>query len=124
MEPLLPQLLHSSHYNTKEPTKADFFLIPHYSTCYYHHCVFTLNQTTDQCKQHTGDYVEGIQKYVSETYTFWNRSSGTDHLMLFSWDQVSEIVGFYHRVYKVLKNCIHLTTLGVLVCNLKKMNGF
>src|SRR4051794_29683791 len=54
IEVLFPTLLRESRYSSSTYTvspsnRADtstYYFIPQYPTCYYHHCVFTLNRTT------------------------------------------------------------------------------
>lgn len=45
----------------------------------------------------------------------WNESGGgTNHLLLFAWDQASEILGWNHPTRLLVKSAIHLTTLGTV----------
>jgi hypothetical protein len=120
-EVLIPEWIRKSDHATKDPEKADLFMIPHKSTCFYHHCVFNQkNTTTDQCKHNVALYMEGILDHIAQEYQFFNRSQGTDHLMVLSWDQASEVFGYFNRTQEHwvtsirgrLQGMVHLTSTG------------
>ena len=112
MELLFPRMLQNSRVLAQSPLQAHWFLVPHHSTCFYHDCVFRRSRTPDECKRETGDYLGSILKFVQHEFPFWNNSQGTDHVLVFSWDQASEVVGWHHPVRQALRQSIHLTTLG------------
>ena len=118
METLWPQLLEQSPFIyppvSNSQSKAYFHVVPQYSTCLYHDCVFEQNQSPDTCKSMTGDYVSDILDAIQASHPYWNASSGTDHIFIFPWDQASEILGWNHPVRKRLQNAIHFTNLGSL----------
>lgn len=118
MELLFPRLvLQSAFAHLDAAHGANWFLIPQYTTCYYHSCLwkFPGNHTTDECKQMTGDYLAEILDKVERNYPFFRQSAGANHLLVFPWDQASEIVGWSHPVRDRIKNAVHLTTLGSVV---------
>jgi hypothetical protein len=115
-----PHLLKQSDYyypfpdntNREPEDNPDFFVIPHFSTCVYHHCVFKENRTTDACKDVTSNYFGQILHYVQSRYPYWNETSGRDHVVVLTWDQASEIFGFYSPVKRAIRSAIHLTQVG------------
>jgi len=114
-EKLYPFLLKNSKYIiAQEENAADarYYFVPQFSTCFYHDCVFNRNETTDECKFQSSQYLNRILTHVHTTWTFWNSSSGIDHIFVFSWDQASEVFGFYSEIKTKIANSIHLTTLG------------
>ncbi|KAI9343750.1 exostosin family-domain-containing protein [Zopfochytrium polystomum] len=98
---------------TQDPAKADWFLVPHYSTCFYHACVFSQDpRPPEDCKLATGDYLAAILAHVRNDYRHWNASHGTDHVFVFSWDQGSEVLGWHHPVRTAVRNASHVTLVG------------
>ena len=116
METLFPNLLRKSEFFTTD-NDADFYLIPHDSTCFYHNCVFEQKREPAICKKETGDYLANLLNQVIHNYTNWNLTGGTDHVLVFSWDQASEVFGWDHPVRGIIQNAIHLTTLGSVQVN-------
>lgn len=114
MERLFPTLVRKSMHMTHNASLASFYLIPHYSTCFYHSCVFsrTSNFTADECKNQTGDYMARVLNYVESTGPYWSMNAGADHVIVFSWDQASEILGWNHPSRRRVSSAIHLTTFG------------
>ncbi|KAJ3105842.1 hypothetical protein HDU97_007486 [Phlyctochytrium planicorne] len=105
MEYLWPELVKKSPFFTSNDQEATFYLVPQYSTCHYHKCVFEKSKSTDQCKEDTA-------AYLTESKQHWNVSGGSDHLLIFTWDQASEVLGWNHPIRKRISSTIHLTTLG------------
>jgi hypothetical protein len=116
MEALFPNLVRESEFYTNG-NHANFYLVPHQSTCFYHTCVFENGRDPESCKHSTGDYLSDILSQVINNYPNWNLTGGTDHVMVFSWDQASEVLGWDHSVRAVIQNAIHLTTLGSVQVN-------
>lgn len=113
MESLFPKLLRKSEYYVKNGN-ADYYLIPHNSTCFYHTCVFDHGRDPESCKRETGDYLSSLLHQVINNYPNWNLTGGTDHVLVFAWDQASEVLGWDHPVRGIIQNAIHLTTLGTV----------
>ena len=111
-EQLLPKIINESSFSTQNPDSANFFLVPHYSTCYYHDCVFEQNEEPENCKIKTSSYLREIFTFVKQTQNYWNMTAGTNHLFIFSWDQGSEILSYYSPLRDEIRDAIHLTTLG------------
>ena len=111
MEALFPRMVEKSEFLADSET-CDLHLIPHDSTCFYHTCVFENKRDPIACKKETGDYLENILLQVIHNHSYWNLTGGTDHIMVFSWDQASEVVGWDHPVRSIIQQSIHLTTLG------------
>jgi hypothetical protein len=126
MEILFPDLVRESAHATLNRSEADFFLIPHYSTCFYHACVFSNGYggiDPAACKNATSDYLGRILETI-ESDVPWTLSSGTDHLVVFSWyilstnyqrDQASEVLGWESPTRSLIAPTIHLTTLGSIL---------
>lgn len=92
----------------------DYYLIPQYSTCYYHQCMDEDKDSVEwrmHCRRQTTKYLQNILDHVEEKYPFWDRQQGQDHILVFTWDEASSLV-----VDKSLKNrlvsSVHLTHLG------------
>jgi len=103
---------HPVSVEVAEASQAHFYLVPHHSTCLYHHCVFEEKEAPQVCKVRAGDYLEHVLDYVQAEFPFWNESAGTDHLLVFSWDQGAEVLGFHSRAKDRVASAIHLTPLG------------
>lgn len=144
LEVSFPRLVERSWYTrtTANISEADFYLVPHISTCYYHACVFhqdfhaaeldamqnssSVPRDPAECKRATAGYVSRIMDFVRHGpgMTAWNASLGTDHLMVFSWyarlsatwlilrDQASEVLGWASTEQLLVQPAIHLTLLG------------
>ena len=115
MEVLLPRLLNQSHYwTTRNPDEADFFLIPHLSTCRYHECVFNRNLPADDCKAQVNQLMLKQLAAISHQHPYWNASNGMDHLVVLAWDQASEVFGWASETRRLLQSTIQLTNLGYM----------
>lgn len=95
-----------------DPDKASFFMVPQFSSCYYHMCLQEAGSTIDECKQKTRQYFEGILNWVEDTYPYWDRNGGKDHLFVFSWDQGSELLGYNSVLSNRVASSIHLVHHG------------
>lgn len=109
---------------TADASRAHLFVVPHFSTQYYHRCVFTERiYSADECKWRTGDYFERILSHIRIAFPYWDRSAGSDHVIAFSWDQASEVLGILspsgeyrdHPARQMARAAIQLTTQGTLV---------
>ncbi|KXS14696.1 glycosyltransferase family 47 protein [Gonapodya prolifera JEL478] len=112
VEVLFPKLVLSSPHHSPSPSSATYFLVPHYTTCMYHQCIFSLHLTPDECKSRASSYLAAILDDIQNTHPFWKRSGGTDHILVFSWDQASEILGWTFPVRARVLPAVHLTLLG------------
>ncbi|KAJ3398465.1 hypothetical protein HDV05_002476, partial [Chytridiales sp. JEL 0842] len=114
METLFPTLLSQSPFASTKANapNASWYLIPQYSTCYYHHCVFNEKREPEECKIHVGKYVDTIVDHIALRYPFWNKTQGSDHVLVFPWDQASEVLGWGSPYQKRISPCVHLSTLG------------
>jgi hypothetical protein len=91
---------------TNDPEEADFFFIPHLTTCYFQHCMFgkeddrfpihnpKLMHATDQhdCLYKYQPYLEVILDWVIYNYPYYNRSQGMDHVMAVGHETVAESI--------------------------------
>ncbi|KAI8620463.1 exostosin family-domain-containing protein [Chytriomyces sp. MP71] len=100
----------------KRHPMSKWFLIPHHTTCVYHACVFDeesqLKGNTDACKAMAARHIESILDRIITEYPYWNRTGGSDHMLVFSWDQASEVIGYHSPIRKQISSCVHLTSLG------------
>ena len=112
-EVLLPKLIEGSSFATSNPESANFFLVKHYSTCYYHECLRQgeEGEEPEVCKGKTESYLREILVFVQQEYSYWNITP-SNHLLIFSWAQASEILGYYAPLRSEIRDAIHLTTLG------------
>lgn len=114
----LPAMLQASKWSlkasqVKEASQADYFLVPHYSACYFHHC--KTNSTHEDCYRRTAEYMSAILDHVEGEYPFWVRKQGRDHLFVFSWDWGVHLFG--DKSESVIRNrvasSVQLTLLGL-----------
>jgi len=128
IEQRLPALLQSpvgKPFLTDNSVEADFFLVPHHSTCLYHRCIHTspfLHDNSTQahrCRENVLAYMEAIQSWVERTAA-WEHSGGRDHLYILPWDWASLLFDSDSDPERgvLLRNriasSIHLTLLGGL----------
>ncbi|KAJ3397617.1 hypothetical protein HDU80_009496 [Chytriomyces hyalinus] len=106
-EVLVPQLV-----PLLVPAKATWYLIPHHATCVYHACVLEQFSDTDLCKQKAAQHLTDILDIVIAKYPYWNETNGRNHVIIFSWDQSSEVLGYNASIHDRISSCMHLTTLG------------
>ncbi|PJF20128.1 Glycosyltransferase family 47 protein [Paramicrosporidium saccamoebae] len=118
IELALPTLLTASRFvqtasTLHDAAQADYFLVPQYSTCYYHRC--KVDHDPEVCRGKTAEYLTAILDHVEEEYPFWQRKQGRDHLFVFSWDWGVHVLG--EKDESVARNrvasSIHLTLLGM-----------
>ncbi|KXS14697.1 hypothetical protein M427DRAFT_57356 [Gonapodya prolifera JEL478] len=83
VEVLFPKLVLSSRHHSQAPSNATYFLVPHYTTRMYHHCIFSLNLTPGECKSRASSYFTAILNHIQTSHPFWNRSGGFDRILLF-----------------------------------------
>jgi len=92
----------------------DYYLIPQYSTCYYHQCIDQDKDNAERrmhCRMQTTKYLQNILDHVEAKYPFWDRQQGQDHILVFPWDEASSLVADKYLRSR-LASCIHLTHLG------------
>ena len=102
-EHILHQRVLASRYRTQDPSKADYFWVPLKVAWHMH-----------RGRPHVGfgggfEYVRNVIKYVSRKYSYFNESSGRNH-----------IVPMVHDIGSCLAppeahNCIFLQTIGDLM---------
>jgi len=123
-EILLPKLARARRQHRASAASANAFWIPHRSTCLYHAClkrrayVGTGAEATAEdaavpaaCKTEVAAALEAIWRHVIQTAPYWNASAGTDHVLVFAWDEASYLVGG-HAIGAALRPAIHLTHYG------------
>jgi len=109
----VPKMIEESSFSTSNPDSANFFLVKHYSTCHYHECLSTLTESEkpEVCKKRTETYVREILRFIKQEYPYWNITPA-NHLLIFSWDLASGILGSDKAIREEIRDAIHLTTLG------------
>ncbi|KAL1914509.1 uncharacterized protein VTP21DRAFT_8223 [Calcarisporiella thermophila] len=114
-EQLLSGRIHD-HYVTQNPEEADYYYIPFLGSCWlfsqcwqHHHFNFSERCNVDE------RYVLPMMQYVIEAYPYWNRSGGTDHIMVHPMDHSYT----YYESNSVFQPAIFLTTIGD-----KRQNNF
>ncbi|KAJ3387211.1 hypothetical protein HDU80_000203 [Chytriomyces hyalinus] len=106
-EVLVPQLV-----PVLVPANAAWYLIPHHATCVYHACALGQLSDTDLCKQKAAQHLTGILDGIITKYQYWNETKGRNHVLVFSWDQASEVLGYNAPIRDRISSCVHVTTLG------------
>lgn len=98
MEILLPDMIRKSNFVTSDPDNADFFLVPHMSTCAFHNCL-KLDMSREHCKTVALQYILRILNEVNGTYpVYFQRNSLRDHLIVLTWDKVRISPKFKFRI--------------------------
>jgi hypothetical protein len=112
-EIVVPELIkRHKHYYQPNPSKASFFVVPHFSTCFYHYCLESSNSTVDECKDRTQEYFTNILDWVDANFDHWENRGGIDHIFVFSWDQGSEILGSDSIISNRVSSSVHLVHHG------------
>ncbi|KAI8830292.1 exostosin family-domain-containing protein [Chytriomyces cf. hyalinus JEL632] len=94
------------------PAKAAWYLIPHHATCVCHACAFGHFSDTDLCKQKAAQHLTDILDSVIAKYPHWNETDGRNHVLVYSWDQASEVLRYNSPIRDRISSCAHVTTLG------------
>ncbi|KAI8993474.1 exostosin family-domain-containing protein [Pilobolus umbonatus] len=96
------------YYVTDDPEKADFFFIPFFGSCYLYNCWANNGwDNTARCDVDT-KYVEPLMNMVINDYPYWNRSGGSDHIMIHPMDRISN----YYQQKELFQSAIFLKTVG------------
>lgn len=117
----LPRLLKLSKWSLnatqiKDAAQADYFLVPHYSTCYYNKCMQSHRAgAKHNCEERVKQYMTDILDHVETEYPFWQRNAGLDHMFVLSWDWGVHLFGDQDEsvIRNRLASSIHLTLLGL-----------
>lgn len=94
------------NYVTEDPEQADFFFIPFLGSKFLADCWYTKGVNGD-CDV-DAKYAEPMMNYVQMEHPYWNRSSGSDHIMTHPLDSAS----LYYKSKDRMQNAIFLTTVG------------
>ncbi|KAI9338224.1 hypothetical protein BDR26DRAFT_436155 [Obelidium mucronatum] len=111
-ETLVPKLV-DRVVDEQEALQAgwDWLLVPHCATHVYHSCVFG---ATSPARPPEGQHIENIMSQISTKWDYWNKTHGSNHLFVFSWDQASEVLGWDSPIRSKISKAVHLTALGSL----------
>ena len=82
-----------------DPTEADLFFVPTYSTCYLH------SRSTNFILAY--DMLQRSVQHVRQNYPYWDKSNGKDHVFVLSHD-----LGGCMAPLAVTRNSIILTHYG------------
>lgn len=90
-EHAIAQVFKNHAVRTHDPTEADFFYVPIYTTCYL--LTNLPNNTTK-----TGEFFSrGLDMVINE-YPYWNQSDGRDHLFMFAQGFGARLAGDWNRI--------------------------
>lgn len=107
---------HQQHHQHQKQNliQADYYLIPHYSTCYYNLCLRNTTLSPEDCRSQASDYLTAILDYIQQEYPYWDRKSGKDHLLILSFDWAGHLFGEVQEsiLRARIASCIHLTLMG------------
>ncbi len=94
-----------------EALSYDYYYVPNYSACHYHQCISKPGADLKECRKRVTKYMSAILEWVEQTYPFWDRNHGVDHIFTFSWGQASLL--FQDTFLRNrLASSIHLTHAG------------
>lgn len=112
-EIVVPELVKRHEYRYEaNPEKASFFIVPQFSSCFYHMCLKETDTDIESCKQRVREYFEDILNWVEDSHPYWERNGGKDHMFVFSWDQGSELLGYNTVLSNRVSSSIHLVHHG------------
>ncbi|CAN8244338.1 unnamed protein product [Cochlearia groenlandica] len=102
----------SSVVRTLDPEEADFFFVPVYVSCNFS----TANGFPSL--SHARSLLSSAVDFISDRYTFWNRSDGSDHIFVASHDfgacfHAMEDMAIEQGIPEFMKRSIILQTFGV-----------
>ncbi|KAJ0261354.1 glucuronoxylan glucuronosyltransferase F8H [Hirschfeldia incana] len=105
-------LLSDSSVRTLDPEEADFFFVPVYVSCNFS----TANGFPSL--SHARSLISSAVDFISESYPFWNRTRGSDHVFVASHDfgacfHAMEDMAIEAGIPEFMKNSIILQTFGV-----------
>ncbi|CAN7005921.1 hypothetical protein IGI04_009669 [Brassica rapa subsp. trilocularis] len=105
-------LLSDSNVRTLDPEEADFFFVPVYVSCNFS----TANGFPSL--SHARSLISSAVDFISESYPFWNRTRGSDHVFVASHDfgacfHAMEDMAIEEGIPEFMKNSIILQTFGV-----------
>ncbi|KAF6158610.1 hypothetical protein GIB67_040124 [Kingdonia uniflora] len=80
-----------SSYRTLSPEEADYFFVPVLDACIITRADdaphFSMKDSMGLRSSLTLDIYKKAYEHIVEQYSYWNRSSGRDHIWFFSWDE-------------------------------------
>ncbi|CAN7140450.1 probable glucuronoxylan glucuronosyltransferase F8H [Brassica rapa] len=105
-------LLSDSSVRTSDPEEADFFFVPVYVSCNFS----TANGFPSL--SHARSLISSAVDFLSDSYPFWNRTRGFDHVFVASHDfgacfHAMEDMAIEEGIPEFMKNSIILQTFGV-----------
>ncbi|KAF3507298.1 hypothetical protein F2Q69_00000942 [Brassica cretica] len=105
-------LLSDSNVLTLDPEEADFFFVPVYVSCNFS----TANGFPSL--SHARSLISSAVDFISESYPFWNRTRGSDHVFVASHDfgacfHAMEDMAIEEGIPEFMKKSIILQTFGV-----------
>ena len=89
LEHMLHEWLLNSEHRTNDPEEADFFYVPVYSDCYRMLMDDRPGHSTEFAFRGLGvmQMLMAAHGYVSQTFPYWNRTGGADHIWVQGWDE-------------------------------------
>ncbi|RUP43825.1 exostosin family-domain-containing protein [Jimgerdemannia flammicorona] len=96
-------------YLTKDPETADFFFIPFFGACYLTKCWSEHSWNFEERCNVDENYVIPIMNYIIQRHPYWNRTGGTNHIMVHSMDSTTI---YYKNSVHLFQPAIFLTTVG------------
>ncbi|KAI3652255.1 hypothetical protein MP228_003558 [Amoeboaphelidium protococcarum] len=124
--------LSGPHVIVTDPSLADAYFIPHYSTCFMQHCFFgrqedrypvttfeydSETRTSEFCLHAYPKYLLTIVDYIRLQSPFFNLSKGADHFMAVGHETLAESLYFHQPIKEYLQHTILLQVNSLLRYN-------
>jgi len=86
----------SYQFRTQDPSEANLFFVPIYSTCYRRQKSVMDSNFKEELVIH---FVMEVIEFIRNSFPFWNRTNGKDHIFVFPHDYGKCLTYFPERAY-------------------------
>ena len=106
--------------NLSNDHPVSYYFIPQYPVCALHMCKYSsvwklrVNVTQEFCDDVSADYVNTIMDYVIQNFPYFNRSRGSDHVLINAFDYSVYMFRNNPKLLQKLENVITMQNLGYI----------